>query len=107
MCGNRDKSLDAIQFDVLASQKGAGLSRCVRARIIMNNDLCFLVRFSNFYVDFRQGLWCSTQNLSSYDPQVEQSPHYQFCRRNRQPFASKYFFHKQLLLDLACLRRPT
>ena len=41
------------QFDVLAGQKGAGLSRNVRARIVMlNNDLSSLVRFSNFSEDF-------------------------------------------------------
>ena len=43
------------QFDVLASQKGAVLSRCVRARIVMvNNDSSSLVRLSNFSEDFRQ-----------------------------------------------------
>ena len=43
------------QFDVLAGQKRAGLSRCVRARIVMvHNDSSSLVRFSNFSEDFRQ-----------------------------------------------------
>uniref|UniRef100_A0A0K2UYK5 Uncharacterized protein n=1 Tax=Lepeophtheirus salmonis TaxID=72036 RepID=A0A0K2UYK5_LEPSM len=43
------------QFDVLASEKGVGLSQCVRARIvIVNNDPSSLVRFSNFSEDFRQ-----------------------------------------------------
>ena len=43
------------QLDVLAGQKGAGLSRCVRARIVMvNNDSSSLLRFSNFSEDFRQ-----------------------------------------------------
>ena len=31
----------------------------------------------------------------------------QFCWRNRRPSASKCFFHEQLSLDLAHLRRPT
>ena len=45
------------QFDVLAGQNGAGLSRCVRARIVMmirHNDSISLVRFSNCCEDFRQ-----------------------------------------------------
>ena len=43
------------QFDILAGQKGAGLNRYVRARIVMvNNDSSTLVRFSNFTEDFRQ-----------------------------------------------------
>ena len=38
-----------------ADQKGAGLNRCVRARIVMvNNDSTSLVRFWNFSEDFRQ-----------------------------------------------------
>ena len=52
-------------------------------------------------------LWCTTtQNLPCNVAQVEQSLHDQFCRRNRRPFASKCSFHKQLSLDLACLRTP-
>ena len=35
------------------------------------------------------------------------SPHDQFCRKSRRPFASKWFFHKQLSLDLARVQRPT
>ena len=43
------------QFDVLAGQKGAGLSRHVRAGIVMvNNDSSSLVCFSNFSEDYRQ-----------------------------------------------------
>ena len=43
------------KFDVLAYQKSAGLSRCVRARIAMvSNKSSSLVRFSNFGEDFRQ-----------------------------------------------------
>uniref|UniRef100_A0A0K2T794 Uncharacterized protein n=1 Tax=Lepeophtheirus salmonis TaxID=72036 RepID=A0A0K2T794_LEPSM len=43
------------QFDVLAGQKGAGFSQCVRTRIVMvNNDSSSLVSFSNFSKDFRQ-----------------------------------------------------
>ena len=44
------------QSDVLAAgQKGANLSWCVRARIVMlNNDSSALVRFSNFSENFRQ-----------------------------------------------------
>ena len=43
------------QYDVLASQQGADLNRCVRARvIIVNNDLSSLVRFSNYSEGFRQ-----------------------------------------------------
>uniref|UniRef100_A0A0K2V0V6 Uncharacterized protein n=1 Tax=Lepeophtheirus salmonis TaxID=72036 RepID=A0A0K2V0V6_LEPSM len=46
------------QLDVLAGQKGTGLSRCVRARIAMvNYDSSSLVRFSNFSEDFRQTNW--------------------------------------------------
>ena len=38
----------------LAGQKGAGLIRCVRARIVMvNNDSSSLVRSSNISDDFR------------------------------------------------------
>ena len=45
----------AHQFDVWAAQKGAGLSRCVRARIvIVNNDSSSLLRFSTYCEDFRQ-----------------------------------------------------
>ena len=45
----------AHQLKHWASQKGAGLSRCVRAGIVMvNNDSSSLVRFSNFSEDFRQ-----------------------------------------------------
>ena len=34
------------QFDVLDSQKGAGLCRCARARIaLVNNDSSSLIRF--------------------------------------------------------------
>ena len=43
-------------------------------------------------------VWCTTQSWSCNVVQVE---------HNRLPFASKYFFHKQLSLDLVCLRRPT
>ena len=50
---------------------------------------------------------CTTQNWPSYDPQEEQSLHDQFCRRNRPPFASYWFFHKQFSLDLARLRGYT
>ena len=39
--------------------------------------------------------------------ELEQSPHDQFCRKNRPPFTSKGFFHKQLSLDLARVQRPT
>ena len=43
------------QFDILVGQKGAGLSRCVRACIVMLiNDSSSLVRFSNFSEDFWQ-----------------------------------------------------
>ena len=52
-------------------------------------------------------MWCTTQNWSSYDAQVEQSSHDHFCRRNRLPSASKCFFLKQLSLDLARFRRLT
>ena len=62
MCGNEKKSLGARavrrmtdQFLVLAGQKGAGLSRCVRAHIaVMNNDSSSLVRLLNFSEDFWQ-----------------------------------------------------
>ena len=33
--------------------------------------------------------------------------HDQFCRRNRRPSASKWFFHRQLSLDLARVQRTT
>ena len=52
-------------------------------------------------------LWCATPSWPSYFAQVPQSPYDQFCQRNRQQFASKWFFHKQLSLDLARARRPT
>ena len=43
------------QFDVLAGEKGAGLSQCVRARIVMvNNDSSSPVRVSNLSQAFRQ-----------------------------------------------------
>ena len=85
------------QFDVLSDQKGADLSRCARTRIaIVNIDTSFLVRFSNF-----------PKEIVVYVAYVEQSLHDQFCRRNRRPFASKCFFHEQLSLNLACLRRST
>ena len=59
MCRNKKKSLGtklgANQLDILVGEKGAVLSRCVRARIVMvNNDSSSLVRFSNFYEEFRQ-----------------------------------------------------
>ena len=42
-------------FVRLADQKGADMCRCVKVGIVMvNNDLSSLVRFSNFYEDFRQ-----------------------------------------------------
>ena len=50
---------------------------------------------------------CTTQHWPSYDTEMEQSPHDQFCRRNRPALASKWFFHKKLLLDLARVQRPT
>ena len=94
------------QFDVLADQKGAGLSRSVRASIVSCSHR------SCSFLEFLRGLWanklcCTTQNWLSYAAQVEQSPHEQFCRRNRRPSASKWFCHKQLSLDLARVRRPT
>ena len=93
------------QFDVLAGQKGADLSRCVRARIvIVNNDSSSLVRFLKFSEDFRQ---TNCGILLRIDAQVEQSPHDQFCRRNGRPSASHGFFHEQLSFDLARIRRPT
>ena len=43
------------QLNVLTGQKGAGLSRYVRARIAMvKNDSCSHVRCLNFSKDFRQ-----------------------------------------------------
>ena len=51
-------------------------------------------------------LWCTTHNWPCNVAQVEQSPHDQFCRRNRRPSASKCFYHKQLLLDLVVLEGP-
>ena len=46
-CQIRTVRLMTHQLDVLADQKGAGLSRCVRARIVMvNNEFSSLVRFS-------------------------------------------------------------
>lgn len=48
-------SQGCTEFEVLAGQKGADLSRFVRARIVMvHNDSSSLVRFSNFSEDFRQ-----------------------------------------------------
>ena len=93
------------QFDVLAAQKGADLSRCVRARIVMgNNDSSSLLRFSNFSEDLRQTNFGVAVRLAR--PTMLKSPHHQFCRRNRRPFAWKCLFHEQLSLDLACLRKP-
>ena len=62
--------------------------------------------FSGSFFEFRRRLqanklWCTTHNWPSYDVQLEQSPHDQFCWRNRRLPASKCFFHKHLSLDLS------
>ena len=45
----------AHQFDVLSGQNGDGLSRCVRACLVMlNKDSSSLVRFWNYSEDLRQ-----------------------------------------------------
>ena len=45
-CQIRTVRLMAHRFNVLAGQKGADLSRCVRTHIvIVNNDASYLVRF--------------------------------------------------------------
>ena len=69
--GNEDRwaCIFFLIINATFCQKGAGLSRCVRARIVVvKNELSSLVRFSNFFKDFIQ---------------VEEWPHDQFCRRNR------------------------
>ena len=64
-----------------------------------------MIRFLLLYSeDFRQtncavSLWIDLSTM-------EQSPHDQFCRRNRRPSASKCFFNKQLSLDLGWVQRP-
>jgi len=51
---------------------------------MVHNDPFYLVPFLNFSEDFRQ-------NWPSIVAQAEQSPQDQCCRRNRRPFASKWF----------------
>ena len=90
------------QFDVLPSQYGADVSRCVRARIAMlNNDSSSLVRFSNISEEFRQTN-CGVP-LRIYRPTM-------FKRNGRDitSFAEETgkhllrsdFFYKKLSLDL-------
>ena len=87
------------KFDVLAGKKGAGWSQCVRARIAMaHNDSSSHVRFSNFFEDFRQTTWGVTLR-------IDRPTLLKWNSRLMTSFAC--FFHEQLSLDLARLRRPT
>ena len=84
------------------------INSMVTARIVVvNNDSSSLVRFSIFSKDFGQtncGVPLSIDRPAML--KCQQSPHAQFCRRNRRRSASKCYFHEQLLSDLARLRRP-
>ena len=69
---SRCAGIKRAQFDICGGQKGAGLRRCVRVRIVMvNNDSSSLVSFSNFLEDFRQtncgiSLRCSSGTVATW-----------------------------------------
>ena len=93
------------QFDVLAGQKGAGISPYVRARnVILNNDSSSLVPFSNFSEDFRQ--------TNSVVPLIINRPtmlkwKIPVLQKKQATICFEVIFHKQLLLNLAHLQRTT
>ena len=78
------------QFDVLAGQKGAGLSRYVRARIVMvSNGLCSLVRFRispetlGKQIDIPTTLKWNSRHMTSFAEEIGQ--HWlrsDFCTNN-------------------------
>ena len=74
------------QFDVLADQTGADLSRRTRIVIVNNNpSSLFVFRISP------KKFWRTIQNWPCNVAQVELSLHDQSCQRNRRPYASKSF----------------
>ena len=87
------------QFDVLACQKGADLSRSVRARIaVVSNDLSSLLHSSNFceeIVVYHSELTVEWRSRHMTSNAEETGDH----------LLRSDFFHKQLSLDLARVRR--
>ena len=105
MCGNKNKSLSTksgLYGGWAINSKFCTVEKALIWADVWELTLAWwtIIRLLLFVFQISpKKLWCTTQDWPSYVAEVEQSPHDQFYRRNRRPFSSKRFFHKQLSLE--------
>ena len=105
MCGNKNKSLSTksgLYGGWAINSKFCTVEKALIWADVWELTLAWwtIIRLLLFVFQISpKKLWCTTQDWPSYVAEVEQSPHDQFYRRNKRPFSSKRFFHKQLSLE--------